>query len=763
MKLNTLMNGIKLNTQLKAYLLSLPMLMMGQQALAHGQAAEMLPLQQAMQAVGATVEHDRYSGIYTISKNSTYVKVKADAASILVNGQPLNITVPVIEKNGQAYASSTLANEIFQSGLDQTFVAETVPHPLNSLSANEISQVRAIVAADRRAPKLLRFSRLALKAPDKYQVWNDVLANKPSKQLREANFSLLQGNQIIEGVVNLKTNKVTEWRVIKDTHGMVLLDDFELVQKVIKESPEFAAALKKRGISDPNKVVATPLTVGYFGGEDGLSKEFNYLKIVSYLDVGDGNYWAHPIENLVAVVDLDQKKVVKVEDGDLVPIPMAARPYDGRDRQVSKTKPLRITEPEGKNFQVSGQYVHWNNWCFHVALDSRVGLQLSTVSYKDKGVKRKIMYSGNLGGMIVPYGDPDLGWYFKSYLDSGDYGMGTLTASLDRGTDVPENAVMFDAVIADYQGNPMTIPRAFAIFERYANPDYKHQEMGQANVSVARRELVVRWVSTIGNYDYIFDWVLAENGTIGINAGASGIEAVKGVKAKTMHDLTAKEDTRYGTLIDHNIVGTTHQHIYNFRLDLDVDGDKNSFTHMNPVVNRNDKGIRKSAMEIETSKVTTEQAASEKFDPSTIRLISNDNVENAMGNPVSYQLIPFAGGTHPIAKGANFSADEWLFKRLNFMDKQIWVTKYNPNELYPDGEYPNRSSHDTGLGQFTGNNDNIENQDLVVWLTTGTTHVARSEEWPMMPTEWVNVLLKPWNFFDQTPSLKQNESNKSHH
>ncbi|XPE66066.1 hypothetical protein ACNKHR_28320 [Shigella flexneri] len=52
-----------------------------------------------------------------------------------------------------------------------------------------------------------------------------------------------------------------------------------------------------------------------------------------------------------------------------------------------------------------------------------------------------------------------------------------------------------------------------------------------------------------------------------------GIEAVKGVKAKTMHDETAKDDTRYGTLINHNIVGTTHRHLYNFRLNLDVDGE----------------------------------------------------------------------------------------------------------------------------------------------------------------------------------------------
>jgi Cu2+-containing amine oxidase len=26
------------------------------------------------------------------------------------------------------------------------------------------------------------------------------------------------------------------------------------------------------------------------------------------------------------------------------------------------------------------------------------------------------MYEGSLGGMIVPYGDPDVGWYFKAYL-----------------------------------------------------------------------------------------------------------------------------------------------------------------------------------------------------------------------------------------------------------------------------------------------------------------------------------------------------------
>ena len=134
------------------------------------------------------------------------------------------------------------------------------------------------------------------------------------------------------------------------------------------------------------------------------------------------------------------------------------------------------------------------------------------------------------------------------------------------------------------------MPNAIAVFERYAGPEFKHQEYGKPNLSVERRELVVRWISTVGNYDYLFDWVFAENGTIGIDAAATGIEAVKGVRSRTMQDATAVEDTRYGTLLDHNLVGTTHQHIYNFRLDFDVDGENNSLTEIDPVVADNARG-----------------------------------------------------------------------------------------------------------------------------------------------------------------------------
>lgn len=722
----------------------------------------MLPLKKTLEQFGATVRWDSYAGVYTIQRNSTLVRVKPGSRAALVNGKPLQLEVPVVNRRGVAHISSGFINQVFSSGLDNTFELESVPNPLNPLTSAEIVATLDVIKASGRYKPGIRFTEITVNAPPKEQVWQFTLSNRQVQATRKAAFVVLDGKQVIEGIVDLQTRSLLKWQPVSGAHGMVLLDDFTTVQTAIETSADYARALAARGINDVKKVIGTPLTVGYFDGKDGLKQEDRLLKVVSYLDVGDGNYWAHPIENLVAVVDLEQKKVVKVEDQGLVPVPMKPTPYDGSDRGSRKApKPLEISEPEGKNYTISGNTLRWNNWQMHLRLDSRVGLVVSTVTYSDKGTRRKIMYEGSLGGMIVPYGDPDTGWYFKAYLDSGEYGMGTLTSPIERGKDAPENAVLLDATLADFTGAAVNVPNAIAIFERYAGPDYKHQEMGKPNLSTERRELVVRWISTVGNYDYIFDWVFAENGTIGINAGATGIEAVKGVKARTMQDPTAAEDTRYGALIDHNIVGTTHQHIYNFRLDLDVDGEENSLTEVDPVVLPNMRGgPRTTTMQTVQRTAATEKQAAQKFDASTIRLLSNPHKFNKVGNPVSYQLIPYAGGTHPIAKGANFGADEWINHRLSFMDKQLWVTRYNPDEMFPEGKYPNRSNMDSGLGQFTADDQPIISTDNVVWLTTGTTHVARAEEWPIMPTEWVNVLLKPWNFFDETPSLTGHKASR---
>ncbi len=58
----------------------------------------------------------------------------------------------------------------------------------------------------------------------------------------------------------------------------------------------------------------------------------------------------------MAVVDLEAKKIIKIEEGPVIPVPMEPRSYDGRDRNAPAVKPLEITEPEGKNYTITRRY-----------------------------------------------------------------------------------------------------------------------------------------------------------------------------------------------------------------------------------------------------------------------------------------------------------------------------------------------------------------------------------------------------------------------
>ena len=81
-------------------------------------------------------------------------------------------------------------------------------------------------------------------------------------------------------------------------------------------------------------------------------------------------------------------------------------------------KPLRITQPEGPTFQISGQEVRWQGWRLRVSVHPREGLVLHTVGYEDSAQKpprvRPILYRASLSEMFVPYGDPDPNWRWRA-------------------------------------------------------------------------------------------------------------------------------------------------------------------------------------------------------------------------------------------------------------------------------------------------------------------------------------------------------------
>ncbi len=91
-----------------------------------------------------------------------------------------------------------------------------------------------------------------------------------------------------------------------------------------------------------------------------------------------------------------------------------------------------------------------------------------------------------------------------------------------------------------------------------------------------QRELVVRMAAMIGNYDYVIDWRFLPDGQIKVSLGATGIVESKMTGARDARVASTNgPDSRadaYGRFVEPNVVAVNHDHYFNFRLDMDVDG-----------------------------------------------------------------------------------------------------------------------------------------------------------------------------------------------
>lgn len=204
-----------------------------------------------------------------------------------------------------------------------------------------------------------------------------------------------------------------------------------------------------------------------------------------------------------------------------------------------------------------------------------MGLILNNVGYQDRDRLRSILYEASLSEIFVPYMDPDEHWYSKSYFDGGEL-CDVFSGAMEPG-ECPENAVFFDQMYADWKLNPQIKQRAACLFEQPAGVmAWRHEGSGAIETRQAR-ELVLRTIADAGTYDYIFDWIFRQDGTIRVRVGASGEDKAKAVKYRTPADDPTGEASRYGRFFAESYVAVDHDHFFSFRLDFDVDGTANSF------------------------------------------------------------------------------------------------------------------------------------------------------------------------------------------
>jgi primary-amine oxidase len=283
------------------------------------------------------------------------------------------------------------------------------------------------------------------------------------------------------------------------------------------------------------------------------------------------------------------------------------------------------------------------------------------------------------------------------------------------------------------------------VFERdTAAPLWRHSEAyNQAYEGRPATELVVRSIPSIAHYDYIIDWVFTQSGEIQVNIGATGIDAVKAVAARSAAEMG--DTSQYGRLVAPGLVAIDHDHFFSIRLDFDIDGPVNSFVRerLAPVT-LPAGNPRRSLWQLQAAPMPVEGALSAHDGPQVWR-IENPNAMTALGYRPSYQIQ----GHGPTSL---LGTDDWPQRRGAFSADNLWITARHPGELYAAGAYPNQSRGGDGLPAYV-DGESISSADLVAWYTIGFHHVTRPEDWPVLSTIWQGVRLRPLGFFTRNPGL----------
>jgi primary-amine oxidase len=620
----------------------------------------------------------------------------------------------------------------------------TAVHPLEPLSAEEITTAVGLLRETGHVGDRARFVSVVLREPPKSEVlaFDESRAAACAREVAAVVLDKADG-RAYEATVSLTDGAVTRWEHVPDIQPQVMLEEFFETEEVVKADPQVQEALRQRGITEFDGVMVDPWSAGHYGDEEGG----RLLRALVWVKIGgaDDNGYAHPVENLVVYVDTNRKRVAKIEDHGVVPVPQQPANYTP-DVVAPRTdlRPIEITQPDGTSFSVEGHEVRWQRWRFRVGYTPREGVVLHTVRYTDGDRERSVLYRASLSEMVVPYGDPAPTHRRKNAFDAGEYNIGTLANPLELGCDCLGEIHYFDGVINDGAGNPVTIPNAVCMHEEDYGLLWKHTDFRTEKTEVRRsRRLVISFIATVGNYEYGFFWYLYQDGNIEFEVKLTGIMSTGVVPPGTT--------PTHGQLLNtEGLYAPIHQHVFNMRLDFDVDGTANSVYEIdtetdppgpdNPIGN----GFRTRA-----TLLGTERAAQRRVSLDRARYwkIVNRSARNAVGEPTGYALKPH-GTVVPFVQ-----PDASVMKRAGFMAHHLWVTPHDPEELNAAGRYPNQHQGGEGLPKWTAADRPVEDTDLVVWYTFGTHHVARLEDWPVMPVQYVGFSLQPVGFFDRNPAL----------
>lgn len=636
--------------------------------------------------------------------------------------------------------------------------------PWDGLTGEEIASVARAVKA--RHGDGVIFNRISLRQPEKATA---LAWEKGQTSSREAEITFRVAGQSYITNFDIASGTLAPSNLMRGGQPMLSGDGelFPLVEK-LNQAEELTSILETRGVAKGDGL-CLPRTIGRFFADKvdvrtARAVRLDCFNIASTAGLGilpSTNVFARPIEGISVLYNIDTDEIIEITDSyagrEFPPHDVAADEYhSGALETRAAVKPVKLTRPHGQNFSINGSLIDWQGWQFRLRFDVRQGTVLNRVGHQTAEGFRSVAYEIAMSEMFVPYHDPDDHWFYRAYFDMGEYGFGNLATEL-KGADCPAHAVFQDVTLHLSDGSPFKAPRRVCIFEHDPGyPAWRHHESlfdaipGIDNhQSRTATELVVRMVAVIGNYDYFQDYVFQQDGRLRIRLISTGVDAVKAVFSETLADPRAVDETRTGTLVAPNRLAVNHDHFFSYRIDMDVDGQANNFSRLRlRAVAQPDTAPRRGIWGVSPERVRTERQAQTAMDTSKPALLvfASEDKNNAMGYPSAYQVM--TPNVKPLV-----SALDATFQRAYFVRNNLWVTRYKRDEIFAAGLPVYQSASWLGLPEYIFDNENLENQDLVAWVTVGFHHVPMAEDWPVMPSKVDEIVLKPRNYFDRNPAI----------
>ncbi|XP_060758436.1 primary amine oxidase, liver isozyme-like [Neoarius graeffei] len=216
---------------------------------------------------------------------------------------------------------------------------------------------------------------------------------------------------------------------------------------------------------------------------------------------------------------------------------------------------------QGKRFSVKHNQVIYQDWKFAFGLSSVTGMRVFDVRFKGE----RIIYELSVQEAMSVYGSATPGMMLTKFLDT-NFGIGRYAHELVRGVDCPYSSTYIDVYRYIDINATQLVSNAICIFEhdmgrplrRHFSDFFQNSYGGLTNSA-----LYIRTISSISNYDYIWDFIFYQSGTVEARIHATGYIS---------SSYLVPGSLKYGHQVAENVLGNIHTHFVNFKVDLDILG-----------------------------------------------------------------------------------------------------------------------------------------------------------------------------------------------